>query len=62
MAKHYERTDASGEAMVQLAMIRLMLHRLDYQHQTALRKKRLTQAAFAHADGFVLADYFFTSS
>jgi putative transposase len=56
LAKHYERTDASGEAMVQLAMIRLMLRRLDRHHATTLQKQALSRAAKARADGFALAD------
>jgi putative transposase len=51
LAKHYERSPASGEAMVQLAMIRLMLRRLDRHHQK-LVLQRPTNAAKA---GFALA-------
>lgn len=55
LARDYERTSSSGEAMIQIAMIRIMLRRLDKKHQTAQRSKNLHQSRQAATDGYALA-------
>ena len=56
LARDYECDDKSSAAMVQIAMIRLMLARLDRQEQAAQRRKKARKERKAMQVGFALAD------
>jgi putative transposase len=56
LAKDYERVTGSSEAMVQIAMLRLMLARLDRKERVRQNRLRQQQSANASRAGFALAD------
>ena len=54
LSKDYERSTESSEAMVQIAMIRLMLRRLEQKSQAQKRKVRRQQERAASQKGYAL--------
>jgi putative transposase len=54
LSKDYEYTTESSEAMVQLAMIRVMLKRLAQQHAAKLRKQERKRGRDASTKGYAL--------
>jgi putative transposase len=55
LAKNYERLPESSEAMVQIAMIRLMLRRLASQHENQNRRELRRKERAAARDSYALA-------
>lgn len=54
LAKNYERLPESSEAMVQIAMIRLMLRRVAAQREKQKRRELRLKARLAARDGYAL--------